>query len=99
DEPRDPMHEHARLAGARAGEHHERPIAVLDGRALLGVQADTLHLACLAREADAENDYRRVPDETRRLTTRTRGKRQTRVPQRLRTSDALRGGRTPARSG
>ena len=39
DEPGDAVGDDARLAGARAGEHEERAVAVLDGVALRGVEA------------------------------------------------------------
>ena len=38
DQPRDAVDEHARLAGPRAGENHQRAVAVLDGGPLLGVE-------------------------------------------------------------
>ncbi len=38
DDPRDPVHEHARLAAARAGEHERRPVGRGHGRALRVVQ-------------------------------------------------------------
>ena len=37
--------EHARLAGAGAGEHQHRPVERLDGAALLGVQLGEIRLA------------------------------------------------------
>ena len=39
DEARDARREHARLAGARAGEHEQRPVDVQHGLALRRVQA------------------------------------------------------------
>ena len=36
---RDPMREHARLPGARAGDHEQRPLGVQDGLPLGGIQA------------------------------------------------------------
>ena len=38
DQVRDPLHEHARLARARSGEHEERSSRMLDGPELVGVE-------------------------------------------------------------
>ncbi len=70
DQVRDPVDQDACLSRAGAGQHHQRAIAMLDGRPLLGIQKRAIHGAALAFTRRADTEVIRPPSELLRRAPR-----------------------------